>query len=95
MDTLKTQVANLADLLDRQLALLVDTKFNNEVKNLASEQHFEKHSKTINQLKALEQTKIAMIKELKDKTGLSVREITSLLRSNDIGEVLHSARKLK
>ena len=29
MDTMKTQVANLADLLDRQLALLVDTKFNN------------------------------------------------------------------
>jgi histidine ammonia-lyase len=29
MDTMKTQVANLADLLDRQMALLVDTKFNN------------------------------------------------------------------
>ncbi|EKE76660.1 HAL/PAL/TAL family ammonia-lyase [Gallaecimonas xiamenensis] len=29
MDTLKVQVANLADLLDRQLASLVDTKFNN------------------------------------------------------------------
>ncbi|WKE63995.1 aromatic amino acid ammonia-lyase [Gallaecimonas kandeliae] len=29
MDTLKTQVANLADLADRQLAALVDTKFNN------------------------------------------------------------------
>lgn len=28
MDTMKTQVANLADLLDRQMALLVDTKFN-------------------------------------------------------------------
>lgn len=28
MDTMKTQVANLADLLDRQLALMVDTKFN-------------------------------------------------------------------
>ena len=28
MDTLKTAVANLADLLDRQLALLVDTRFN-------------------------------------------------------------------
>lgn len=28
MDTMKTQIANLADLLDRQLALLVDTKFN-------------------------------------------------------------------
>lgn len=28
MDTLKTAVANLADLLDRQLALLVDSKFN-------------------------------------------------------------------
>ncbi len=29
MDTMKTQVANLADLLDRQMALLMDTKFNN------------------------------------------------------------------
>lgn len=29
MDSLKNCVANLADLLDRQLALLVDTKFNN------------------------------------------------------------------
>ncbi|WP_115718765.1 HAL/PAL/TAL family ammonia-lyase [Gallaecimonas mangrovi] len=29
MDTLKVQVANLADLLDRQLASLVDSKFNN------------------------------------------------------------------
>ena len=28
MDTMKTQVANLADLLDRQMALLTDTKFN-------------------------------------------------------------------
>lgn len=28
MDTMKTQVANLADLLDRQMALLVDIKFN-------------------------------------------------------------------
>ena len=28
MDTLKTAVANLADLLDRQLALLVDARFN-------------------------------------------------------------------
>lgn len=28
MDTLKTQVANLADLLDRQMALLMDPKFN-------------------------------------------------------------------
>jgi len=28
MDTLKTTVANVADLLDRQLALLVDTRFN-------------------------------------------------------------------
>ncbi len=28
MDTMKTQVANLADLLDRQMALLMDTKFN-------------------------------------------------------------------
>lgn len=28
MDTLKTAVANVADLLDRQLALLVDTRFN-------------------------------------------------------------------
>ncbi|WP_369856213.1 histidine ammonia-lyase [Candidatus Thalassolituus haligoni] len=28
MDTLKTAVANIADLLDRQLAMLVDTKFN-------------------------------------------------------------------
>ncbi|GGY81809.1 histidine ammonia-lyase [Pseudoduganella plicata] len=29
MDTLKTQIANLADLMDRQLALLVDTRYNN------------------------------------------------------------------
>lgn len=29
MDTLKTGVANIADLLDRQLALLVDTRYNN------------------------------------------------------------------
>jgi len=29
MDTMKTQVANLADLLDRQMALLADTKFSN------------------------------------------------------------------
>ena len=29
MDTMKTQVANLADLLDRQMALLMDSKFNN------------------------------------------------------------------
>jgi histidine ammonia-lyase len=29
MDALKTAVANLADLMDRQLALLVDEKFNN------------------------------------------------------------------
>jgi histidine ammonia-lyase len=29
MDTLKTQVANVADVMDRQLALLVDTRFNN------------------------------------------------------------------
>lgn len=29
MDTMKTQVANLADLLDRQMALLTDPKFNN------------------------------------------------------------------
>ena len=28
MDGLKNAVANLADLLDRQLALLVDTRFN-------------------------------------------------------------------
>jgi len=28
MDTLKTAVANIADLLDRQMALLMDTKFN-------------------------------------------------------------------
>ncbi len=28
MDTMKTQVANLADLLDRQMALLLDPKFN-------------------------------------------------------------------
>jgi histidine ammonia-lyase len=28
MDTLKTQVANLADLLDRQMALLVDARYN-------------------------------------------------------------------
>lgn len=28
MDTMKTQVANLADLLDRQMALLMDEKFN-------------------------------------------------------------------
>ena len=29
MDSMKVAVANIADLLDRQLALLVDTKFNN------------------------------------------------------------------
>jgi len=29
MDTLKNTVANVADLLDRQLALLIDAKFNN------------------------------------------------------------------
>lgn len=29
MDTLKNTIANLADLLDRQMALLMDTKFNN------------------------------------------------------------------
>lgn len=29
MDSLKTAIANLADLLDRQMALLMDTKFNN------------------------------------------------------------------
>ncbi len=29
MDTLKVAVANIADLLDRQMALLMDTKFNN------------------------------------------------------------------
>ncbi len=29
MDTLKNTVANLADLLDRQMALMMDTKFNN------------------------------------------------------------------
>lgn len=29
MDTLKVQVASVADLMDRQMALLVDTKFNN------------------------------------------------------------------
>jgi len=29
MDTLKNTVANIADLLDRQMALLMDTKFNN------------------------------------------------------------------
>lgn len=29
MDTLKCQVANMADLLDRQMALLVDTNYNN------------------------------------------------------------------
>ena len=28
MDTLKTAVANIADLLDRQLALLVDARYN-------------------------------------------------------------------
>ena len=28
MDTMKTQIANLADLLDRQMALLVDTRYN-------------------------------------------------------------------
>jgi histidine ammonia-lyase len=28
MDALKTAVANLADLMDRQLALLVDNKYN-------------------------------------------------------------------
>lgn len=31
MDTLKTGIANLADLLDRQIAQLVDYKFNNEL----------------------------------------------------------------
>jgi histidine ammonia-lyase len=31
MDALKTAVANLADLMDRQLALLVDDKFNNHL----------------------------------------------------------------
>jgi histidine ammonia-lyase len=31
MDCLKTAVANLADLMDRQMALLVDPKFNNEL----------------------------------------------------------------
>src|SRR5690625_6756398 len=29
MDALKVAVANIADLIDRQMALLMDTKFNN------------------------------------------------------------------
>lgn len=29
MDTLKTSVANIADLIDRQIALIIDSKFNN------------------------------------------------------------------
>ncbi len=33
MDTMKTQVANLADLLDRQMALLMDSKFNHGLPN--------------------------------------------------------------
>lgn len=33
MDTMKTGVANLADLMDRQMALLVDSKFNNGLPN--------------------------------------------------------------
>lgn len=33
MDSMKTAVANLADLMDRQVALLVDSKFNNDLPN--------------------------------------------------------------
>ncbi|GAA0208641.1 aromatic amino acid ammonia-lyase [Kangiella japonica] len=33
MDTLKTGIANLADLMDRQMALLMDRKFNNGLPN--------------------------------------------------------------
>ncbi|MEX0738873.1 MAG: aromatic amino acid ammonia-lyase [Pseudohongiella sp.] len=33
MDTMKTGVANLADLMDRQMALLMDNKFNNGLPN--------------------------------------------------------------
>ncbi|HEY9029944.1 MAG TPA: aromatic amino acid ammonia-lyase [Kangiella sp.] len=33
MDTMKTGIANLADLMDRQMALLVDRKFNNGLPN--------------------------------------------------------------
>ncbi len=40
MDTLKTAVANLADLMDRQLAQLVDSKFNNGLPaNLSGASH--------------------------------------------------------
>jgi histidine ammonia-lyase len=33
MDTMKTGIANLADLMDRQMALLMDRKFNNGLPN--------------------------------------------------------------
>jgi histidine ammonia-lyase len=40
MDALKTAVANLADLMDRQLALIVDDKFNNGLpRNLTGAMH--------------------------------------------------------
>jgi histidine ammonia-lyase len=40
MDALKTAVANLADLMDRQLALIVDDKFNNGLpRNLTGATH--------------------------------------------------------
>lgn len=43
MDSLKVLVANIADLLDRQIALLVDTKFNNGLPaNLSAAQGDEK-----------------------------------------------------
>lgn len=40
MDTLKTGIANLADLMDRQMALLMDRKFNNGLpNNLSAAKH--------------------------------------------------------
>lgn len=44
MDSLKILVANIADLLDRQIALLIDTKFNNGLPaNLSAAQGDEKY----------------------------------------------------
>lgn len=44
MDGLKILIANIADLLDRQIALLVDTKFNNGLpSNLSAAQRDEKY----------------------------------------------------
>jgi len=44
MDNMKTAVANIADLLDRQLAMMVDTKFNNGLPaNLSSSKGEYKH----------------------------------------------------